>query len=157
MKSGATMRVFLVLSVGVIAAVACTSSLEATAQEKTSLVREIDDSSVGLRWLLLRNTDVPGAPGRLMPVRAARTRSRAEQFAPNASVARRALVIRAGDPLIVEEDSSVVRLRLEAVAMTPAAAGELFKARLRTGVAGVSVIAVGPGCARMAPSFGRQP
>jgi hypothetical protein len=157
MKTNAAARVFLALGMGTTLVVTCTSSPEATAQEKTSLVREIDDTSVGLRWRLLKNSDHPAAPGRLMPVSAIVTQSRARHFEPNGSAARRALVIRAGDPIIVEEDSSVVRLRLEAVAMIPAVTGAVFQARLRTGMAVVSVIAMGPGRARLALSFERQP
>ncbi len=157
MKTNAADRVLLALVTGITLVATCAASPEATAQEKTSLVREIDDRSVGLRWLLMKNSDDPAAPGRLMPVSAIVTQSLVRQIEANGSTAHRALVIRAGDPIVVEEDSSVVRLRLEAVAMMPATVGAALKARLRTGTAQVSVVAIGPGHARLALSFERQP
>ncbi|MGB6191129.1 MAG: hypothetical protein WBF42_01565 [Terracidiphilus sp.] len=65
-------------------------------------------------------------------------------------------VIRAGDLVIVEEDSAVAWVRLEAVATMPAAAGAEIKVRLRT-AGTVNGTAIGPGRVRLSGQFERQP
>ena len=54
-------------------------------------------------------------------------------------------VIHAGDVLIVEEHTAVVEARLEAVALGPAAAGAIFRARLKIGGKVVRAVAVSAG------------
>ena len=66
-------------------------------------------------------------------------------------------VIHAGDRLIVEENSSVVEARLEAVALGPAAVGSLLQARLRIGGRVVRVVALASGRAEFQSEIGVRP
>jgi flagella basal body P-ring formation protein FlgA len=66
-------------------------------------------------------------------------------------------VIRAGDRLIVEENTAVVEARLEAVALGAAAPGSTFNVRLRIGGRVLRAVALGPGRAALAPVNGIEP
>jgi hypothetical protein len=114
------------------------------------LVREIDDPNNGDRWLLTRNESHPGGPGLLMLVSTARIDSvdpagprRPNQAGPEAEIP--APIIRAGDRVILEENTPVVEARLEAVAMGPALAGAPFNVRLSIGGRVVRAVAITPG------------
>jgi hypothetical protein len=116
------------------------------------LVREIDDPHSGARWLLLRNLNHPGGPGRLiqLPGRVGEDRREEPAGQPfpaedTKELAQVIPVIHAGDPLTVEEDTAAVSSRLQAVALTPAAIGSAFAARLRIGNMIVQARALGPG------------
>jgi hypothetical protein len=111
------------------------------------IVREIDDPHTGTRWLLMRDLSHPGGPGRLVP--AANPRSEARPNEPVAEPVRP--VIRAGDRLVVEEDTAVVSSRLEAVALGPATIGSSFDARLKIGGRVVRVLALATGRAAFKP------
>ena len=100
-------------------------------------VQEIDDPSTGIRWVLSPDGIRPGGPGRWT-----------RMGAPGAGTLRaphRALVIRAGDLLIVEEHTAVADARLEAVALASAPSGAEFRARLKIGGKVVDAVALGPG------------
>ena len=120
------------------------------------IMREIDDPHTGARWLLLRNEEHPGGPGRLVL---------AEAYASGSGAARRIAVaevrlhpvIRAGDRLVVEEHTARVDAVLEARALGAAAAGEAFDARLTIGGLVERVVALGPGRAALQPETGVQP
>jgi len=122
------------------------------------VIREIDDSATGDRWLLVRDAMNPGGPGRMMwigngkPDLAGRWEGdpgRRGAQAPAPMPFRP--VIHAGDSLIVEEHTSVVEARLEAVALTPAAVGAELKARLKIGGKVVRAVARAAGKAEMLP------
>jgi hypothetical protein len=127
------------------------------------LYREIDDPHTGDRWLLTRNEQYPGGPGRL--VRVAVSGSKADSpSAPGggpgqiAGQAAPALpVIRTGDRVIVEEHTAVVDAVLEARALMPVAVGAAFNARLMIGGRVVRVVALGPGRAALEPGMGARP
>ena len=59
-------------------------------------------------------------------------------------------MIRAGDALIVEDDTGNANVRLEAVALGPAAACSEFQAKLKIGGASIEVVALAPGRAKIA-------
>lgn len=61
------------------------------------------------------------------------------------------ILVRGGDPVIVEQQTPVLTARLTAVALEPATAGRLFRVRLKATGARVWAIALGPGEARLAP------
>jgi hypothetical protein len=121
------------------------------------LYREIDDPHTGDRWLLTRNHEFPGGPGRLVRVAAysgaagdSRPSGAPRQIAEQTGVAALP-VIRTGDRLIVEEHTAVVDAALEARALRPAALGAVFEARLAMGGRVVRVVALGPGRAALEP------
>ena len=107
------------------------------------VVREIDDPSNGNHWLLVHNANHPAGPGLLLLVPAARIQAR--QAGPVLGAEPVLPVIRAGDRVIVEENTPVVYARLEAVAINPAMAGSPFNARLSIGGRVIRAVASGPG------------
>ncbi len=115
------------------------------------VVREIDDPHTGDRWLLVRNDEIPGGPGRLVLV-AAHRNPRGGVLVQPAAEAREAEVlpvIRTGDRLIVEEHTARVDAVLEARALNPAAQGRSFDVRLAIGGKVVRATALGPGRAAL--------
>ena len=104
------------------------------------IVREIDDPHTSERWLLMRDPSRPGGPGLLLLVASARTELRQAAL----GAATPAPIIHAGDRVVVEEDSAVVDVRLEAVAMGPAVLGAGFKVRLSIGGNVVRAVALAP-------------
>ena len=120
--------VWTIAMIGVLAANDCSAGQRGTA-------REFVDGSTGMRWVLVKDSLHPGGPGRLI----------AEDSAP----AKRQIVIHAGDAVLVEEHSERVDLRLQAVALYPAAAGEVIPVRLRTIGKVIQVRASAPGRAEL--------
>jgi hypothetical protein len=110
--------------------------VQAASPMRAEVLREIDDPSTGDRWVLLRNPSDPAAPARLVQV--TKDMPTTESLAP-------ALVIHAGDTLIVEDHTALADMRLEAVALSRATAGAEFTARLRIGGRVVHAVAVAPG------------
>lgn len=123
-----------------------------------ALVREIDDRECGTRWLLLRDDRNPAGPGRLVliqdahPGRAIRPVSGA---ASEPAAAPQEPVIHAGDRLVIEQETPEISARLEAVALAPAVAGKLFRARLVIGGKIVQAVALAPGRAALEPEAAR--
>lgn len=107
------------------------------------ILREIVDPYSGGRWVLMRDPDHPGGPGRLVLAEAGNGGKRAHAGETPADEALP--VIRAGDKLVIEEHSSVVDAQFEAVALGAAREGSLLKVRLKLGGKTLSAIALGPG------------
>ncbi len=124
-----------------------------------AVVREIDDPQNGNRWLLLRDPGNPGGPGRLVLAagQSAEPRQAKVGGAKPDGLKSFAPAIRAGEKLIVEENTAVVDVRLEAVALEPAVAGAAFRVRLQVGGKVVRAVAQGPGRAALAPDWGVRP
>lgn len=116
------------------------------------VLRQIEDPSTGDLWLLLRDSNHPGGPGRLVLARQRLSTQKATSggSAKPLSFDERP-VIRTGDALAVEEHTAVADVRLEAVALEPAVKGAHFKARLEIGGMVVRVVAIAPGRASFAP------
>jgi hypothetical protein len=112
--------------------------------------REIDDPHSGERWLLLRDLNHPGGPGRLV-LAAQQTAASSRETKDNLLPSKSLLVIRAGDALIVEEHTAVLDARLEGTAINSAAKGAQLKVRLRIGGKVVRAVALAPGRALLAP------
>jgi hypothetical protein len=123
------------------------------------IVREIDDPHTGDRWLLLRNDEFPGGPGRLVLAAAERNTSGtdATRLAGQAREAQFLPVIRTGDHLIVEEHTARVDAVLEARALNPAISGAALDVRLTIGGNVVRAVALGPGRAVLQPNTGIRP
>ena len=126
-------------------------------------IREIDDRHTGARWLLLRDDDHPGGPGRMTFAGSVRddggTKSHQKDVSASAAtiVAPARPVIHGGDRLVVEENSPVVAVRLEAVALGPAVPGGSLRARLQIGGKVVRVVALAPGRAELEPQIRVRP
>ncbi len=138
------------------------SGVSATAGEGGSvageIVRSVADPHSGRRWLLLRDADHPGGPGRfvLAEDRPAGSEGRPLSSVEKAERLEMLPVIRAGDRLVVEEHTAVADARLEAVAMGPAAMGATLSVRLAIGGRMVRAVALGPGRAVFAQQVGPE-
>jgi hypothetical protein len=132
-----------------------TSSLPATALGK------ICDPSTGYCWLLVRNPAHPEEPARWLPASGGildDQRPKSDGTSAGKAMIRDvapSIVIRPGDRLVVEEHSSVVDARLEAVALNAAAPGGELRARLGIGGRVVRVLALECGRARVIPESER--
>ncbi len=131
-------------------------------------LKQIDDAGTHLHWILIRDDARPGGPGRLVQAsqvaESAAQRSTSEMLTGSlargeklASVADspglkvNAVVIRAGDRLLVTEHSPTVEAQIEAVALEPATAGTALRVRMKSGGV-VWAVALGAGSARLAPA-----
>lgn len=101
------------------------------------VLREIDDPSTGQRWLLMRDPAHLSGPGILVSRDSV---AGAGNF--DDQIIRLHPVIRAGDRLTVEQSNEKVELRLEGVALSPAAAGEPLSVRLAISGKVVRAVAV---------------
>lgn len=126
------------------------------------VVREIHDPFTGDRWVLVRDPNCPGGPGRMVLAERAICVG-GKQFEGYAYCARigpaRAVefpVIHSGDRLIVEEHSRVVEARFAAVALGNAPAGAQLKVRLAIGGKVVRAVALAAGEAVLVMEEERQ-
>jgi hypothetical protein len=110
-----------------------------------NIEREIDDPSSGARWLLVRGTDRPGGPGRLVLIPARYSVARSAELGELPAGDSYVLVIHAGDTLVVAEHTAIADARLEAVALGPARSGAPLCVRLKLGGRILHAIASGPG------------
>jgi hypothetical protein len=137
------------------------SAHPASTHSGREILREIDDPSSGQRWLLVQDDAHPGGPGLLLLSGPQQERSgpnpaagRITAASPAAAPAQADLpIVRSGDHVEIEEHSSTVDARLDAVALTPAWSGSAFRARLAIGGQVVRALALGPGRA----AFAAQP
>jgi hypothetical protein len=106
-------------------------------------VREIDDPHSGSRWLLVKNADHPGGPGRLLQIQR-QVQPGPDGAESDASQTERLIaspVIHTGDAVRVEEHTTRVDAVLEAIALGPAVAGQPLRVRLKLRGRIVNVIA----------------
>ena len=140
-----------------------TEFVEAVHAHPTQALREIDDLQTGERWLLLRDGVHPGGPGRLTLATGLPDNGRVDGKGrgagakPLAAGSRPRVAIRGGDRLVVEENTAVVAVHLEAVALGPAAPGGSLQARLEIGGKVVRVVALAPGRAELMPQTWGRP
>jgi hypothetical protein len=104
------------------------------------VLREIDDAANGCRWLLERDTENPGKPGRMVLVGRA-----AIGFRGSAATQLPAPVIRVGDQVVLEAHTPTMDAQLEAIALTPAAVGSEFAVRLKISGQVQRAVAAAPG------------
>jgi hypothetical protein len=114
------------------------------------VIREIDDPHSGARWLLMRDRNHPAGPGRLVLVAAPGRHAGpgvpvGTLFTTSTVLIPPRPVIRAGDRLVVEENTAVIEARLEAVALGPATLGSTFDVRLKMGGKVARAVALAPG------------
>ena len=141
-----------------------TAGAPSAEQRPGQVIREIDDSATGNRWLLVRDTANPAGPGRMVRVEGAGSESasgiqgeRARKSPQSQAATPLRPVIHAGDAVILEEHTSVVDARLEAVALGSAVVGAEFKARLKIGGKVVRAVALEAGRAEITPEREAQP
>ncbi len=115
------------------------------------VIRKIEDPSTGDLWMLLRDHSRSGGPGRMVLARSGH-----DPVQQPVSDNERP-IIQSGDAVAVEEHTPVVDVRLEAIALGPAAKGTRFRARLKIGGRVVQVVAVLPGRAVFAPESKVEP
>jgi hypothetical protein len=156
MQTESKIRALLVLLVILIAATPACRAAQPSAPQFSSaqVVREIVDPSSGARWMLLRDIDRPGGPGRLVLVSSTISVSRGSERKGDPAVLGPAPVppmIHAGEEMTVEENSPVVASILQGVALGPAAIGSPFNVRLHIGGKVVRVVALAPGQAVLEP------
>ena len=107
--------------------------------------RVIDDKATGSHWVLRRNPDHPGGPGRMVQIG-----DRAAEPGKLSVLGAKAVpVIHAGDRVVVEDTTAVVSARLDGIALGSAPPGGVLMARLTVGGRAVRVIAVAPGRAQL--------
>ena len=111
-------------------------------------VRAIEDRSLRECWMLLRNSRQPGAPGWFVAKRG----MGCEAQTPGKTTAdlRLPTVVHGGDRIIVEQNTPKIHAEFDAVALMPAASGEVFEARLKANGHIVRAVAQAPGQATLA-------
>jgi hypothetical protein len=125
------------------------------------VIREIDDSQNSTRWLLLRDPRFPGGPGRLVQASELQIDSsddvsrKAGQQRPVRAVIR--WVIRAGDRLVVEQDTPRIQAWLEGVALGPAAIGSSLNVRLAIDGKVLCTVALAAGRVALKPEMEVKP
>jgi hypothetical protein len=138
--------------------VACQKDFEKAYGERFRAVRVIDDRGTGRRWLLAQQFDRPEGPALLLQMPLSHSCSQfpvadsAWQFTP--AHQKPAPIIRSGDSVIVREESAISDARLEAIALQPAATGEVLIVRLKLGGHLLRAIAAAPGNALLADKQG---
>ena len=128
------------------------------------IVREIDDSATGDRWLLERDPRHPGGPGRMVLVGhektvrgSLETGNEAWDNGSDRAPALQAPIIRAGDRVTLEEHLALVDASLEAIALGPARQGSELRVRLSIGGRVVRALAFAAGRATLVPDAGVRP
>lgn len=144
--AGATAACAVVAQSAVLGAISIAASGPEHAIEMAShqqAERVIEDPASGRRWVLIRDPEHPGGPGKLV--------DEAAGAAANAGETQKfARVIRAGDRVLVEVNTRVAHGLFEAIALSGARRGNEFRVRLRVGGRVVQAVAIGPGRAVLA-------
>jgi hypothetical protein len=109
------------------------------------VLRSIDDPAFGGRWLLVADPEHPGGPGRLVPADLSHQATGSREARPNPL----AVMIRAGDRLLLEAHTRTADTWLDAVALGPARDGASLLARVRFDNRVVRVVATAPGRATL--------
>ena len=130
-------------------AISATGICRAQTAAANEVVREINDASLGSRWLLVNDTQNPGGPGRMILVPVQKDASALLHAAVGRDT-KPPLIVHAGDNIVVEEHFKFVDARLAARALSPATEGAAFNARLAIGGRIVHVTAIAPGRASLA-------
>ena len=115
---------------------------------------EIDDPHSGVRWQLMRDPSHPGGPGVLTQMLG---KGIGNGIREKQGPFRQSMVIRAGDRVVIDEDSSVAVIHLEGVAIRSASIGSDILVRLIPGGSLFHAVVLGPGRASLAFVQGLPP
>lgn len=126
--------------------------------------REILDPCLGSRWQLVTDPAHPEWPGRLVLVEPPVSLPSAPA-APSPTSPPAPFAIRAGDRLTVDQQTSVLHARLQAIALESARAGQTTRVRLAAGTHSargwdgtvIAVVVTAPGQASWLASEGGRP
>jgi hypothetical protein len=134
---------------------ACLKDLETAFGMRYRALRIIDDQGTGRRWLLVRQFDRPEAPALLLQMSLNQSCSQlliadSAWRSPTAHQKLSLPIIRPGDSVILSEDSEISDARLEAIALQPAATGQVLMVRLKLGGHLLRAVATAPGSALIA-------
>ena len=152
-----TKLLFLVLPALAVVTVVAQTQPE---QPETPVLRiAADTTSVFRCWILVKGTSVGGGPGKWLeePFGACEpAQSDNRSIVPSSDTKRAGAkpIIRAGERLLVEQNSERVQARLQATALEPAALGAILRVRFRSGGSPVQVVAIAPGHASLINSVG---
>ena len=116
-------------------------------------VATLRDPATGDEWRLLRGSR--GGPGRWIRSLASSVFKR-RSSAPRPDF-KEPLAVRAGERLVVSEETSRVAVRVEVVALEPAAVGAIFRVRAVLGDRVLLAVALGAGRARLTASDWGRP
>ncbi len=122
-------------------AAAVALALASPAHARQFAVGELVDPATGARWVLLRDTEHPEAPGRWVLARAGEADAAFARSEPP--------VIHAGDKILLVEHTAIADARLAAFALTSAAKGDTLRARVAIGGGVVTARAAGKGLAEL--------
>jgi hypothetical protein len=116
--------------------------------------RLFEDPSTHLYWMRMPDPAHPAGPAKLIPLTAAdRVSIQVQRCAVTGPMSnhlnRRLPVIFARDTVVVEQQTPVSTVRLQATALTSARAGDSLRVRLKSNERVLSVIADGPHLARL--------
>lgn len=114
------------------------------------VVREINDPALGVLWLLIKDPQHSGGPGKFVMVDKTKGLRSADASALQ-GIEQALPVIHAGERVVVEEHSAVVDARLEGTALEPALQGAPLRVRLKLSGQVVHAIAQASGRALLAP------
>jgi hypothetical protein len=130
----------------------------------STAVRVLNDPTLIVScWLLERDSTHPEGPGRWLQAPSRELGDSIPLNRPITGVARGVVtdhtlpVIHGGDTLMIEEDSKLAEVRLQAVALKSAGPGEIFAVRLRSTGKMILAVAVAPGRAEFAQGTGARP
>lgn len=131
-------------AIRIVTMAALVSAFVRAAHARQFAAGELVDPATGTRWVLLRDTAHPDAPGRWVLAHDGKMGAASSPAQP--------AVIRAGDKIVLIEHSSIADARLAAFALTSAAKGETLRARIAIGGAIVMARADSKGLAELGPT-----
>lgn len=134
----------------VVAATLLSAVSAAGAQQSSRAIRILVDPATGLRWKLIANPACPEGPGMFVP----------DGFAPPSATAHPVPggqhLVRAGERLVINESTPNLVARYTAVALAPAARGDVIFARLTAETKPVRVVVLDPGRAAFVSAVVRR-
>lgn len=124
------------------------------------LFRSVDDPALNTRWLLLRNPEHPGAPGRMVEAHSGSTSSAplpgtghgAAKWQPASSQGKAKEAVLAGEEILLVSESPGSQLALYGRALSAGRAGDAIEVRLDVFQTKVHARLVAPGRAEMLAS-----